>query len=140
LRLSLENPTARSLLNPRQSLPVEYTGSALNHGTPVGELRSGMVAPDAPFDHGYLSKHFGKCFTLLHFGAAGQAAHLSRAKQGIASIEVLDLPQASHELAWLRYGASAGMCALVRPDGYLMALWHSVESVDLNSTMKGCTL
>ncbi len=143
LRLSLENPAVRSLLNPRQSLPVEYSGSALNHGAAVGELRAGMVAPDAPFNegyiNGYLSEHFGKQFTLLHFGATGRAAHLARAEQGIASIQVLDLPQASHAMAWQRYGASDGLCALVRPDGYLMALWRSVEAVDLNLAMKACT-
>ena len=139
LRLSLENPAVRSLLNPRQSLPVEYVGSALNHGNPVGELRAGMVAPDAPFLEGYLSQNFGKHFTLLHFGAAGQAAHLHRGEQGIASIQVVELPQTAHTLAWQRYGASEGLCALVRPDGYLMALWRSVEAVDLNPAMKACT-
>jgi 3-(3-hydroxy-phenyl)propionate hydroxylase len=140
LRLSLENPALRSLLNPRQSLPVEYVGSALNHGIGLGVLREGIVAPDVPFLEGYLSQQFGKHFTLLHFGAAGQAAHLQRTEQGIASIQVIELPQAAHTLAWQRYAASEGLCALVRPDGYLMALWPSVAAVDLNAAMKGCTL
>jgi 3-(3-hydroxy-phenyl)propionate hydroxylase len=139
LRLSLENPAVRSLLNPRQSLPAEYIGSALNHGLALGELRAGIVAPDAPFGKGYLSEYFGKHFTLLHFGVAGQAAHLNSTEQGIASIHVLDLPQADHALAWQRYGACEGVCALVRPDGYLMALWRTVEAVDLNLAMKACT-
>jgi hypothetical protein len=119
---------------------VEYVGSALNHGIGLGVLRAGIVAPDVPFLEGYLSQQFGKHFTLLHFGAAGQAAHLQRTEQGIASIQVIELPQAAHTLAWQRYAASEGLCALVRPDGYLMALWPSVAAVDLNAAMKGCTL
>jgi 3-(3-hydroxy-phenyl)propionate hydroxylase len=140
LRLSLESATVRSLLNPRQSLPVEYVGSALNHGEPLGALRAGMVAPDAAYGTGHLSQHFGQCFTLLHFGEAGPAAQLNRLGQGIASVQVLDVPHATHGDAWQRYSASEGLCALVRPDGYLMALWPTPQAVDLTVALKACTL
>jgi 3-(3-hydroxy-phenyl)propionate hydroxylase len=139
LRLSLENAAVRSLLNPRQSLPVEYVGSALNHGQAWGELRPGMVAPDAPYAKGYLSQHFGQHFTLLHFGAQGKANQFTRSA-GVASLTVLDLPLADHSLAWQRYAACEGLCVLLRPDAYIMALWPSLASVDITQAMKGFTV
>ncbi len=134
LCLALESPVVRSLINPRQSLPVEYVGSALNHGVPVGglvgNLRVGMVAPDAPYNNAYLSAQFGKHFTLLHFGDTAQTP------LGIdGQVGVLNLNQQSNPLAWQRYEASEGLCVLVRPDGYIMALWASPQTVDLNEAL-----
>jgi 3-(3-hydroxy-phenyl)propionate hydroxylase len=138
LRLALESPTVRSLINPRQSLPVEYVDSALNHdaayGAVYGTLRAGVVAPDAPYGDSYLSTQFGAQFTLLHFGNAtaaplgvGTLDHL-----GSAKVTVLSLSQHKHPLAWQRYAASEGLCVLVRPDGYIMALWASPQEVNLS--------
>ncbi len=144
LRLALDNPTVRSLLNPRQSLPVVYVASALNFGPALGALQAGMVAPDAPVRlgqlEGFLSQQFGQHFSLLHFGNAGQGAALERSGLGVASVRVLDLPREHHALAWQRYGAAQGLCVLVRPDGYIMALWPALADVDLTLAMKPCTL
>jgi 3-(3-hydroxy-phenyl)propionate hydroxylase len=138
LRLALESPTVRSLINPRQSLPVEYVGSTLNHGAGLCNLRPGMVAPDAPFKHIYLSTQFGQQFTLLHFGGSA-AAPLGVGTVddlGIVNIAVLNLTQHEHPLAWQRYTASEGLCVLVRPDGYVMALWASPSDVNLNAALE----
>jgi 3-(3-hydroxy-phenyl)propionate hydroxylase len=130
LRLSLENEAVRSLLNPRQSVPVEYRHSPLNHGHAVGELRAGMVAPDAPLGEGFITEYFGKQFVLLHFGQARYAGLTH------AVVLIVQVPR-SHTLAWQRYGAAEGLCALVRPDGYLMALWRTPNDVNLDLALKG---
>ncbi len=141
LRLALESPVVRSLINPRQSLPVAYVGSALNHRTSVtpstAHLRAGMVAPDAPYDNTHLSAQFGKHFILLHFGYATHAPAYPCVivpcvqPSGIARVAVLSLSAQANAIAWQRYQAHEGLCVLVRPDGYVMALWATPQAVDL---------
>jgi 3-(3-hydroxy-phenyl)propionate hydroxylase len=124
LRLALENPAVNSLINPRQSLPIEYVGSALNmqatanhEGPPPG-----MPAPEAQlfgFTQTHLSQLFGKGFVTLRFSNAVSTDH------NIISIT------AKHSQAWSRYAAQEGSMYVIRPDGYIMATW--VESTTNDS-------
>ena len=75
LRLSLENETVRSLINPRQSTPVAYRGSPLVRTGDAGTRGASVVgkaAPEATVGHGtasHLSRWFGRDFVALVFGA-----------------------------------------------------------------------
>ncbi len=84
LRLALESPGVRSLINPRQTSPVEYVDSPLNEpdiggtlssGTFRGGARAGMPAPEARLrilqsglpSAGHLTALFGGNFVALYF-------------------------------------------------------------------------
>jgi len=82
LRLAGEDERVRTLINPRQSTPIEYVGSPLNQVSEADEAlfaggpRAGMPAPEANVmgAHGelHLTTLFGHCFTLLCFGSVAQ--------------------------------------------------------------------
>ncbi len=80
LRLALESPDVRSLINPRQTSPVEYVDSPLNEpdtGAAFhGGARAGMPAPEARLrslqgaglpSAGHLTTLFGGNFVALYF-------------------------------------------------------------------------
>jgi 3-(3-hydroxy-phenyl)propionate hydroxylase len=141
LRLSLENKTVSSLINPRQSSPIEYVGSDLNADLLAADqnsLRPGMPAPEAQFSGNnaklsHLSQCFGEGFVALHFcnNPLGPAALTSR----LAKIITIG---SEHEQAWQRYGAYEGMIFLVRPDGYLMACRQATneQSIDIDKIIR----
>ena len=147
LRLTTENPAVSSLINPRQSTPVEYVDSPLNLPEPGADFtagpHAGMPAPEARLQaasgHKHLTSFFGGEFVLLYFsdhgglpadlavmatpnlsGPAGLKV-ICIARQGGADVQTLvdDLGQA-HE----RYDAHDGTLYLVRPDGYVMGRWR----------------
>lgn len=139
LRLALDDPAVRSLINPRQSAPIAYTGSPLN-GPEEGAWTSAQAAPGQPAPeallrgpHGdfHLSQCFGTDFTCLVFGDGP----LPRAVAELAThgIAVLDIaPEAdAHGQARLRYGLPGGLgptaLVLVRPDGYVMGRWRGLD-------------
>ena len=129
LRLGLEVDAVRTLINPRQSAPIAYTGSPLNLGD--GAL-VGRPAPEAKVDGdgvAHLTELFGRDFVLLRFGMPGApsssvARVVDVVRQGSPSAgTVVDRDGA----AWTRYGATDGLHVLVRPDGYVMAQWHGTD-------------
>src|SRR5205807_5441668 len=75
LRLALVEPGVRSLINPRQTSPVEYVDSPLNQpdqGTAfAGGARAGMPGPEAGLrtlqGRGHLTEHLGREFVALYF-------------------------------------------------------------------------
>src|SRR5450432_1849507 len=75
LRLALVVPSVRSLINPRQSSPVEYTDSPLNQsdhgGVFGGNAGAGMPAPEAklqtPHGQGHMTELLGSSFVALYF-------------------------------------------------------------------------
>lgn len=138
LRLALDEPAVRSLINPRQSAPVAYAESPLN-GPQEGIWSNDAAAPGQPAPeallrgaHGdfHLTQCFATDFTCLVFGdGALPAAVAGLAAQGVA---VLDIPPQADLLgqARQRYGvpdASATGLVLVRPDGYVMGRWRGLD-------------
>jgi 3-(3-hydroxy-phenyl)propionate hydroxylase len=139
LRLALDEPAVRSLINPRQSAPVAYGNSALNgseHGTwTSAQAAPGQPAPEAllqgPGGAFHLTQCFGTDFTCLVFGD-GPLPHAvaDLASQGMAVLDIASEADAQGQ-ARLRYGLPGGQGAtalvLVRPDGYVMGRWRGLE-------------
>ena len=151
LRLALENPAVRTLINPRQSTPISYPASPLN-ATPADSdaaAQPGDPAPEALLADGHLTRRFGGSFVALLFSdrAGAELAIAVPPGSGVAALSVLriartpPLPEdatASHDLhgeAWQRYGASEGLLVLVRPDGYLMGRWATTDNAALSAAL-----
>jgi 3-(3-hydroxy-phenyl)propionate hydroxylase len=151
LRLALVAPGVRSLINPRQTSPVEYVDSPLNQPDPgagfAGGARAGMPAPEARLrtEQGleHLTALFGSGFVALHFSddprppsCLPQVADASRG--GVAALRLVrvsargapDPRTVVDELgqAWQRYDAAEGTLYLIRPDGYVMGRWREAAS------------
>ncbi|MEO6322279.1 MAG: FAD-dependent monooxygenase, partial [Polaromonas sp.] len=159
LRLTTENPAVSSLINPRQSTPVEYVDSPLNLPARDADFtvgpHAGMPAPEARLHaasgHKHLTSFFGGEFVLLYFadhgGLPADLAALATpgltgpaglkviciARQGGADAQTLvdDLGQA-HE----RYDAHDGTLYLVRPDGYVMGRWRQARADDVQAALQ----
>lgn len=137
LRLALDEPSVRSLINPRQSAPVAYPDSPLN-AAEQGRWTSALAAPGQPAPEAllrgpqgdfHLTQCFGTDFTCLVFadGSLPQAVS-ALAGHGIGVLEI-----ASEADPWgqarERYGVAGGGAALVlvRPDGYVMGRWAGLD-------------
>jgi 3-(3-hydroxy-phenyl)propionate hydroxylase len=135
LRLALENKTISSLINPRQSLPIEYISTHLNASVlPSDEtaLRPGMPAPEALFFYNarhcsHLSQCFGDGFVVLHFYNQDMPN-----KAPVSQLAEVISVGTEHVQAWRRYCAQDGSIFLVRPDGYLMACWQLADQQSLD--------
>ena len=117
LRLALEQPAVRSLINPRQTTPVAYpmTDSDALVGKPAPDA---TIADERGVRH--LSERFGHGFVLLLFGVAPS----DDARQTLDPVALHAVPPE----AWSRYLAEAGHAVLVRPDGYVAARWPSFDA------------
>jgi 3-(3-hydroxy-phenyl)propionate hydroxylase len=138
LRVAADDPSVRSLVNPRQSAPVAYGDSALN-GPEQGSWASAQAAPGQPAPEAllqgpggdfHLTQCFGTDFTCLVFGdGALPHAVADLASHGVAVLDIA--PEADvHGQARERYGlhdAAATGLVLVRPDGYVMARWRQLD-------------
>jgi len=146
LRLAVSDEKVRSLINPRQSAPIAYAGSALNapeQGDWENALAGpGLPAPEAllqgPQGRFHLSQCFGKDFVCLVFaeGVLPEAV-MELAGHGIG---VLHIPPEADSLgqARQRYGLAAhgqGL-VLVRPDGYVMGRWRGQDPAPLLAGLK----
>ncbi len=180
LRLASIGSAAKTLINPRQSTPIEYVASPLNgadsrcclakaneamSATPELQaraenetiLRPGMPAPEAVLmsshGHKHLTEYFGQGFLLLVFDSASAVLMPPGdlfAGSGLSAVRVLVIaPQASANArefegvvvdhdgqAYQRYGATEGQAFLVRPDGYLMAVWDTLDLDQVLQTMR----
>ncbi|MEP6884731.1 MAG: FAD-dependent monooxygenase [Gammaproteobacteria bacterium] len=151
LRLALKSPRVRSLINPRQTSPVEYVASPLNEPDEgdafSGGARAGVPAPEAWLrtmqGAGHLTALFGSCFLALYFSdyphlPAALILLAERTRAGVAALRIVRV--ATHgepdgctvvaELAqaWERYDAVEGTLYLIRPDGYVMGRWRAAAS------------
>ena len=138
LRLAVSDAAVRPLINPRQSAPIAYEGSALNEpeqgGWASALAQPGLPAPEALLEgaHGrfHLSQCFGKEFVCLAFCDGPLPEAMTEfATRGIA---VLDIPAEADSLgqARQRYGFTdtrAQGLVLVRPDGYVMGRWRGLD-------------
>jgi 3-(3-hydroxy-phenyl)propionate hydroxylase len=137
LRLAVTDAKVRSLINPRQSAPIEYVGSPLNEPQ-QGEWANQLAQPGAPAPEAllqgsqgdwHLSQAFGKDFVCVVFGDGPLPQAVTElAGHGIA---VLDIPPEADSLgqARRRYGlpdAQSQGLVLVRPDGYVMGRWRGL--------------
>ncbi len=146
LRLAVSDEKLRPLINPRQSAPVSYGGSALNVPQ-QGDWSNEMAAPGSPAPEAQLQGHngpmhltqaFGRDFTCLVFSDGPMPDAVRELVQhGIA---VLDIPPDADTLnqARQRYGLSdthAQALVLVRPDGYVMGRWRALDTAPLIAAM-----
>lgn len=141
LRLAVDDPHVRALINPRQSSPIEYTGSPLNAGEDEGWTNA-LAAPGAPApeallrgdgDDFHLSRRFGQAFVCLVFG--GVAPALPPDVQAQAVTAAMDV----HGQAWQRYGLrhpDEAALVLVRPDGYVMGRWHVLDATHVTQALQ----
>ena len=158
LRLALVASEVRSLINPRQTTPVEYVDSPLNRpdqGSFSGGACAGMPAPEASLvtaqGVAHLTTLFGTSFVALYFAAhplipayLQQAAAASRS--GAAALRLVrvateggpDGAAVVDELgqAWQRYDALEGTLYLVRPDGYVMGRWRDAASANIDQVLR----
>ena len=133
----------RSLINPRQSLPIAFENSTLN-AAEEGEWANALAAPGAPAPEAWLGQqhltsHFGKTFVCLVLTAGGLPTGLE-----MTGLPLLHITP-KHEQAWQRYGltlpTSQGM-VLVRPDGHVMGRWRTLSKQRLEAALQphGITL
>lgn len=147
LRLALADEKVRPLINPRQSSPIAYTGSPLNvpeeghwanavaaPGSPAPEAL--VLAPGGPM---HLTSRFGGEFVCLLFSGGA----LPAVAEDIAGLGagVLHIPPDADSLgqAWERYGlpdARAEGLVLVRPDGYVMGRWRTLDAAPVAAALK----
>jgi 3-(3-hydroxy-phenyl)propionate hydroxylase len=154
LRLALVEPAVRSLINPRQTSPVEYLDSPLNQPDPgaafAGGPRAGMPAPEAKLrtcrGMGHLTELFGQEFVALYFSNDPQLPNaVQRAVDSRSDAAALRVVRVSADgtpdpgsvvdelgQAWQRYGAMHGTLYLIRPDGYVMGRWREAASRSLD--------
>ncbi len=152
LRLALVAPGVRSLINPRQTSPVEYSDSPLNQPDSCsdfsGNARAGMPGPEARLrtveGAAHLTGLFGSTFVALYFSnvpslpARLREAVRRASRGGAATLRLVrvaghgppDADTIVDELdqAWQRYEAVEGTLYLIRPDGYVMARWREAGS------------
>jgi len=142
LRLALEDESVRSLVNPRQTTPIEYLDSPLNIGD-VGEFdggpHAGLPAPEASIQTisgaRHLSELFGQHFVVLCFGDIAPAANVHnlarvyrvRDTAATADGEIHDVLGQMRE----RYAAAAGTLCVIRPDGYVLGRWRDGREADI---------
>jgi 3-(3-hydroxy-phenyl)propionate hydroxylase len=118
-------------------------------------LRPGMPVPEAVLtsEQGekYLTEYFGRCFVLLVFAGGAPRAMQTKvaAGAGLNALRMLVIapqaaayePTAADVLvdragqAYQRFGATEGQAFLVRPDGYLMAVWDTADLGLVNQTL-----
>jgi 3-(3-hydroxy-phenyl)propionate hydroxylase len=159
LRLALVAPGVRPLINPRQTTPVEYVGSALNRPDAASDFaggpRAGTAAPEARLHSlqgpWHLTSTFGTRFVGLYFSDDPHwPAHLLRAaaiqRLSAAGLRLIRMATqgAPDERtmvdesgqAWRRYDATEGTLYLIRPDGYVMGRWRGEASLDLDRVLE----
>lgn len=140
LSLAEKHPAVRSLINPRQSSAIAYTGSPLN--APEDDVwragpAPGTVLPECPLtmvrDGAETVQHMtdllGPGFTIFQFGdAALEEKDIAATLVTLAPHRIAD---ATAPYGWdhsgrlfALYGAEAGAVYLVRPDGHVAGRWQ----------------
>lgn len=160
LRLSTVDPLVTSLLNPRQSTPIEYVHSPLNlFGDEIAfdkGPKAGLPAPECLLESTagplHLTSCFGKSFVVLYFSDTAQLpqqfSNLSvdscLLPSSVRVICISSTGAASRDVfvdsfaqAGDRYRATNGTAYLIRPDGYVLGRWKSAQAQDLQNALRG---
>ena len=153
LSLAVKHAGVRSLINPRQSSAISYTGSPLNAALDksaefTAGPAPGSVLPECPLTlagdgaprEGHITDLMASRFTALYFSEDGEVpAELQALEQTMQArglpFKVLAITrrlgaEGSALHGWDHtgrlfpmYGATAGTLYLVRPDGHVLARW-----------------
>jgi 3-(3-hydroxy-phenyl)propionate hydroxylase len=145
LKLALVDDKVRSLINPRQSTPIHYVGSALNVAdtdTWNNDLAApGMPVPEVLLEDGtdpprHLSQQFGKNFVCIVLGEALESTKQANLqKNGINIYSILGNKYAGYSQFGLSNSNESALI-LVRPDGYVMGRWKGADIAPLLIAMK----
>ncbi len=145
LKLALADEKVRSLINPRQSTPIQYVGSALNvpdNAAWSNDLAApGMPAPEVLLDDGthlprHLSQQFGKNFVCIVFGDSLDMPKQTELAQNSIKIHSFS---GNKYAGYSQFGLSnptESALILVRPDGYVMGRWKGSDIAPLLAAMK----
>jgi 3-(3-hydroxy-phenyl)propionate hydroxylase len=151
LKLALADEKVRSLINPRQSTPIHYVGSALNVPdtdnwsndlTAPGMPMSDVLLNDGSYPTQHLSQQFGKNFVCIVLGTAlEQSKQINLEQNSIKTYSCLGNKYAGHSQFRL-LNSSESALILVRPDGYVMGRWKGADITPLLAALKqtGVTL
>ncbi len=144
LRLARADVSVRALINPRQSTPVTYADSPLNMAQGAAPWANDLAAPGLPApeallpDGGHLTRCFGAGFVCLVFSSESNPDLSALVELPSLGIKILPLVPSCTQ-AWQRYGLGGGVDAalvLVRPDGYVMGRWPSIDGVALRQAIE----
>ena len=144
LKLALADGLVRSLINPRQSTPIHYVGSALNVSDTdnwSNDLAApGMPMPEVLLDDGtHLSQQFGKDFVCIVLGAALEPSTHGELVQN--DIKIYSCLGNKYE-GYSQFGhfglsnSNESALILVRPDGYVMGRWKGADTAPVLAAMK----
>ena len=151
LKLALADEKVRSLINPRQSTPIHYVGSALNVADVdvwSNDLTApGMPMPEVLLDDGshpprHLSQQFGRSFVCIVLGAALEPSKQAELEQNGIKIYSYSGNKYAGYSQFVLSNSNESALILVRPDGYVLGRWKGTDIAFLLAAMKqtGVTL
>ena len=141
LSLAGDHPPIASLLNPRQTSALTYTGSPLStrgDAFTAGPVEGAPLADRRLADGSHLTDRLHATgFTLLGLGAcAPLARELSEAVSHDSRSVPLHAVAIDDTAAAAAYGAAPGAVYLVRPDGHVAARWHQPSATQVQAALR----
>ncbi|MES2759948.1 MAG: FAD-dependent oxidoreductase [Pseudomonadota bacterium] len=150
LSLAEKHAAVRSLINPRQSSPIAYTGSPLNapqEDTWAAGPAPGAVLPECPLTMVrdgvesvlHMTDLLGAGFTVFQFGAG---EHVNMEGVTVVTLAQCRADDASAPYGFdhsgrlfALYGAEEGAAYLVRPDGHVAGRWRAPAAATVRAAI-----